>query len=130
MPPTDMAKYMLDRYYRRKDQAIKSLGGVCYQCGSCESLQFHHVNPGDKSFAVGSVLNGVSESKLALELSKCRLLCAECHRAVHRANPEHGSATMYINRGCRCDECRRGARDRMRVYRANKKMIASGVTVA
>lgn len=34
-----MRKYMLERYYRRKAEAIIALGGKCVKCGSTDNLE-------------------------------------------------------------------------------------------
>lgn len=44
-------------------------------------LEFHHVNPKDKSFNI-SQFNKVSLSKISNEIKKCTILCANCHRVI------------------------------------------------
>jgi hypothetical protein len=64
---------------------IDYMGGVCMGCGysRCQkALEFHHVNPSDKSFSL-SDHNYVPWSKARVEADKCVLLCANCHREVH-----------------------------------------------
>jgi hypothetical protein len=44
-------------------------------------LEFHHV--GDKHMAVGAMVsNGFSIPRILAEISKCQVLCANCHRKV------------------------------------------------
>ena len=70
-----------------KSRMIKAFGGVCGICGysRCrEALDFHHINPADKSFSFGRVsANPKSKDKIADELEKCICLCSNCHREVH-----------------------------------------------
>ena len=62
-------------------------GGCCERCGydRCDSaLQWHHTDPTQKEFAVGN-RRGLSLDQLREEVSKCQLLCANCHCEVHAA---------------------------------------------
>lgn len=43
---------------------------------------FHHTDPNTKEYS-WSKLRLFSDSKIREELSKCQLLCANCHRLVH-----------------------------------------------
>lgn len=65
-----------------------------YSCEKCSytgvfgSLDFHHVNPEDKSFAIGdytskTISDDTFENDLVPELDKCILLCPNCHRQEH-----------------------------------------------
>ncbi len=70
---------------RTKARLIAEAGGRCRLCGygRCQAaLQFHHLDPGQKSFALS--LRGVTRSiaDLRAEASKCVLLCANCHAEV------------------------------------------------
>jgi hypothetical protein len=72
---------------RRRVKAIlvKEAGGRCALCGYDRffgALQFHHLEPGQKSFSVsGDGLTRSLESARA-EASKCALLCSNCHAEV------------------------------------------------
>jgi transposase len=71
---------------------IEEAGGRCLLCGydrSPAALQFHHVEPGAKAFAIAH--RGVTRSLAAAraEARKCVLLCANCHAEV-----EVGTATL------------------------------------
>ena len=59
---------------------LKSCG--CCVCGEKDPccLDFHHL--GDKSFNVGNC-NDVTVDTLLKEVSKCIVLCANCHRKLH-----------------------------------------------
>jgi DNA-directed RNA polymerase subunit RPC12/RpoP len=68
-----------------KERLDAEAGGRCAACGFDSyvgALQFHHRDPGAKSFALSD--QGVTRS-LALarsEAAKCVLLCANCHAMV------------------------------------------------
>jgi len=67
-----------------KLKAIKFAGGSCTKCGwknHPAALEFHHIN-GEKDFAIGNRWNANWEL-LAKEISKCQLLCSNCHRIEH-----------------------------------------------
>lgn len=69
-----------------KQMAIEYKGGACVDCGYCanpSALEFHHADPSEKEFALGG--SGITRSfdKMKVELDKCLLLCANCHREEH-----------------------------------------------
>lgn len=69
----------------RKLQAINYLGGACVDCGGTfhpAIFEFHHANPVDKIRELSKLLH-CSWDKLTVELDKCVLLCANCHRLRH-----------------------------------------------
>ncbi len=76
----------LRRRARAKRRAVAYLGGACAKCGysKCLSaLSFHHQGK-DKAFSISPALTrGLAWEKLRLELDKCKLLCANCHREGH-----------------------------------------------
>jgi transposase len=74
-----------ERRRRVKRLLVEDAGGCCILCGydRCPAaLQFHHLVPADKSFAVSR--NGVTRSlaEARAEARKCALLCANCHAEV------------------------------------------------
>lgn len=80
-----------------KLKAVNYLGGKCAICGydSCvEALEFHHINPEEKEFAISGKFN-ISWEKLKHELDKCQLLCANCHRELHSNDHQHTSIEEY-----------------------------------
>lgn len=126
-----MRQYMLRRYYLRKEKAIRQLGGRCLDCGTTEDLQFHHIDPDKKLFTIGSILNGVSETKLNEELEKCALLCKPCHKERHmRTELCHGMAWAYQS-GCRCEACTNAQTEAIRAYRKKRQKLCPvcGVTI-
>lgn len=63
---------------------VQALGGQCARCKGVYPacvFDFHH--PADKSFSVGNAFNWASMDKIADEVSRCELLCANCHRMEH-----------------------------------------------
>lgn len=63
---------------------MNSRGGAkCQRCGYDRytgALEFHHRNPTEKD---PSWNRGWKIDKLKIELDKCDILCANCHREVH-----------------------------------------------
>jgi len=73
--------------YRRrlKEKLVQYKGGKCEICGydKCISaLDFHHLNPSEKDFNLASS-KVLSFEKCKLEVDKCILVCANCHREIH-----------------------------------------------
>jgi hypothetical protein len=73
---------------KRKQEIIIYKGGKCERCGlsfdgenECV-FDFHH--PGDKLFMLASYSKSMEE--LYKEADKCELLCAACHRLLHKNN--------------------------------------------
>ena len=73
-------KFTLAVYYARKKYFIESLGGKCIICGSVDKLEFDHIDPSNKEHTITSLLS-YSEDKIKEELTKCQLLCHNCHKA-------------------------------------------------
>jgi hypothetical protein len=74
-----------ERRRRVKAILVAEAGGACAACGydrCLAALQFHHVRPEEKRFALGR--KGVARSleKARAEARKCLLLCANCHAEV------------------------------------------------
>jgi hypothetical protein len=94
-----------DRAIRRKLEYIKKLGGCCKMCGynkNWSALEFHHRNPEDKVMQLSlERLGHVAENKILVEVVKCDLLCANCHREFHNPDKQlvgvEGNAPSSIN---------------------------------
>lgn len=86
----DRAEYLRKAVSERRKKlrrlAREYKGDKCAICGysRCEdALDFHHIDPSKKDF--GLSLKGLTRSweKIKIEIEKCVLLCANCHREVH-----------------------------------------------
>lgn len=58
----------------------------CTECGETEfyKLEFHHRNPFEKSFAIGTaVREGRSLQDIFQEAAKCDIVCTDCHKEIH-----------------------------------------------
>lgn len=63
----------------------------CGKCGFSDkrSLDFHHRNEIDKSFGISdAVKSAFSQERILEEISKCDVLCANCHVLHHFSNKE------------------------------------------
>ena len=70
---------------KRKLDAIWYLGGKCQVCGCLfhpACFEFHHKDPATKDRDPSKMLS-LSKERLYVELDKCMLLCANCHRLEH-----------------------------------------------
>lgn len=81
-----MNKKSNDRYIRKnakKKCIVDAVGGKCIKCGEARLhlLNFHHVNPEHKEFAIGSRDHRLSN--IFNESGKCELLCYNCHMELH-----------------------------------------------
>lgn len=56
----------------------------CFVCKEhdVDCLEFHHLNPNEKEYNVSELLT-YSWTKVKLEIEKCVVLCANCHRKEH-----------------------------------------------
>ena len=70
----------------KKLKAIKYMGGVCQDCKKSYPppvFDFHHLDPSEKELNLGDIMRRKDFSTIEKELSKCVLLCANCHRIRH-----------------------------------------------
>ena len=70
---------------RNKERAVEYKGGKCEKCGydKCISaLEFHHLDPKEKDFSPSGNMN-MAWDKIKIEIDKCILVCANCHREIH-----------------------------------------------
>lgn len=56
----------------------------CENCGENHSacIEFHHVDSSKKDYTI-SRMAGKSMKSIMKEVSKCKILCANCHRKLH-----------------------------------------------
>lgn len=78
-------KQMRDRQIDLKIKCIAYKGGKCNHCGYNRfngAMEFHHTDPKEKEFEI-SKHSTYSFELLKIELDKCDMLCANCHREIH-----------------------------------------------
>lgn len=75
------------RRYRVKKLAVEYLGGQCKTCGwegDLSGYDFHHRDPNEKDFNPSArYLASITWDEAKVELDKCDILCALCHRLEH-----------------------------------------------
>ncbi len=60
----------------------------CKHCGENDlaALDFHHREPSDKEVSITRAIHdGWGIQRVLIEVAKCDILCANCHRRLHRA---------------------------------------------
>lgn len=75
-----------ERQRRFKQQCIDYKGGCCQHCGynRCAwALEFHHLDPSQKDFAISRKCHTLFDLAIMAELDKCVLLCSNCHTEIH-----------------------------------------------
>lgn len=78
----------------------------CIRCGTKDNLTFHHLDPKTKSFGLSEAPRlKVSMANLKVEISKCVVLCEDCHKLEHEeiVRPPAGDVKDFISR---TDWCR------------------------
>jgi len=84
--PAYMATYQRLRRQRVQAAVMKAKTGPCLDCGGTfppAAMDLHHRDPLAKSFTISASKQSVGFKKLAAEIAKCDLLCANCHRIRH-----------------------------------------------
>lgn len=87
-------QYVKDSRKRRKEDIVYVMGGCCQICKynrAITALELHHLNPEEKEFGIGAILNKDWEL-MNQEIQKCILVCANCHREIHE-----GLVTQSLN---------------------------------
>jgi 5-methylcytosine-specific restriction endonuclease McrA len=103
------------------------LGGKCVRCGAAEDLEFDHIDPSTKIFAVCAGLSKAWDA-LVDEASKTQLLCKPCHMAKgaeDRPGLKHGTFYVYQYWNCRCDRCKAANAARSAALRARTRPPSS-----
>lgn len=59
----------------------------CVICGESDPacLDYHHTQPDKKKFSIGSVSSSIPTQAIRIEMKKCVVICANCHRKVEVA---------------------------------------------
>lgn len=76
--PTAQREYQ--KRWMAKRRAAWFEGKTCSDCGFSDGLEIHHIDPGKK---VSHALWSWSKDKRDAELSKCEVLCRDCHEDRH-----------------------------------------------
>ena len=74
------------KWLKQKIDAFK----LKYGCGYCgykrfaQVLEFHHIEPNEKKYSIGTMLfRGFSWEAILEEIDKCLILCKNCHTEKH-----------------------------------------------
>lgn len=83
-----MSKYqnLLRHQKTTKERVVWVMGEKCQICGydKCfKALELHHIDSSEKEKNISGNMLNVAWDIMSLELKKCILLCANCHREVH-----------------------------------------------
>ena len=84
--PEEFKDIQSARRFKRKMDAVNTLGGKCSICGydGCfGALDFHHKDGEEKDSNISWLVWKGNKKDLENELKKCVLLCANCHREQH-----------------------------------------------
>ena len=71
---------------RKKELAVERMGGKCQICGydrCINALEFHHIDPNTKAADPSYLVMRSTWEKAQVELAKCIMICANCHREIH-----------------------------------------------
>ena len=87
---SDRREYLIEAVRKRRKRirqmAIEYKGSKCQICGydrCAEAMEFHHLDFSGKDFGISEKGYTRGWKKVKEELSKCVMLCANCHREVH-----------------------------------------------
>lgn len=102
---TKLRKYRKIWYYKNREHALskikerKALVRIWVkalkeklECSKCHEnhpacLEFHHIDSDNKEINLSQVAsNGWSLAKIQLEITKCEVLCSNCHKKLHYEN--------------------------------------------
>ena len=76
-----------------KKWALEYKGSKCSICGydKCDNaLEFHHRDTSQKDFSISDRNLILDWDLIKLELDKCDLVCANCHREIHAKENKNG----------------------------------------
>ena len=108
-------------WIRKRRQKWFSQNGPCIKCGSWENLELDHIEPEKK---ISHNVWSWSQQRRDKELSKCQVLCQECHKAKtaeDKIGPiKHGNGGYRL--GCRCETCTEEHTMKKRSWRARRRL--------
>jgi hypothetical protein len=94
------SKKIKDWRKRTKERIVEAFGSICCVCKDKyfpEVFDLHHVE-GIKEFPLGAIrASSISWAKIVVELRKCVMVCANCHRAIHSGHKEVPSNALRFN---------------------------------
>ena len=99
--------YMFATKMAKKTIAVNLLGGKCESCGEDNVfvLEFHHL--GEKDRNISSMLTCDIE-RIKKEISKCKLLCGNCHASLHSkggSTAKNKIRQLGIRKSKKCELC-------------------------
>lgn len=59
-----------------------AVGCILCEEGDPRCLDYHHVHPQKKKFNISSVVSTIPTRAIEIEIRKCVVLCANCHRQI------------------------------------------------
>lgn len=95
------AEAVARRRRKVKQILVEEAGGRCVLCGydrSLCALQFHHLDPAQKSFGIAQRGNTRSIDDVRREVAKCVLLCSNCHAEVEGGDASLSDLTARLSR--------------------------------
>ena len=107
----------INEYHQKMDKIFNYLGGKCVKCDTMDNLEVDHKDHTEKKFVISSSW-GLSWNKLVIELTKCQLLCKDCHLEksisegslakgwTNESRQKHGTVWSYTKYKCRCVDCK------------------------
>ena len=70
---------------KHKIRDIKASGcSICGYTKCIESIEFHHADA-NKEGCISSLVKDGCTKKVLIEIAKCKVVCANCHRELHYA---------------------------------------------
>lgn len=105
----------------RKANLIKVCGGKCNLCGYDKTngaLEFHHINPEEKSYGLSSTGTCHQLETDLQEVKKCILVCSNCHREIHEGL--HNNINLLDKRIYLDEVAEQLIKDRDNSYKATK----------
>lgn len=110
-----------------RELAIQRDNERCVRCGMTRE---EHRSKYDKDLTVDHIDrqgSNVPVSQKNNHLDNLQTLCFPCHGEKSfidsgRGRSSHGTPSMYVNQGCRCNDCRAAWASRMREYKRNRKL--------
>ena len=83
--PNYQRDYCNKRRNKHKLEILNRFNNKCAHCGLVDNhvvYDLHHLNPTEKEYNLAQILDH-SLNKIENELTKCILLCSNCHRKEH-----------------------------------------------